>query len=168
MKDETRFKAGMHMLGTAFKTPITPEHLSLYWTALADLSDDEFARAVHVAVNEEEFWTPPARLRSLAQPVANFTAEAGQAYERVEKLGTYDPEGYRWSRAVVKRELGEAGLAAFDAIGGSAAWEDRSHVYRRKDFVETYVATRREEQREERLALTTGTGRRRLTTGKAR
>lgn len=162
MTNETQFKAEMHALGVAFNRTITDDHLTLYWSALSDLTDEEFARGVMVAVNEERYWPAPATLRLFARPEIPLTGEAGKAFEAINGLGVYDPEGYRWSRHTIRERLGPAALAGFDAIGGEAAWSTGSYTFRRKDFVTEFVAYRREEMREERLALASGGGTKRI------
>jgi hypothetical protein len=157
--DPDLFRRGLDTLGTNFGREILPAVADLYWAVLSDagVRDGEFAVAVQTVLREDLYFPPVARLLALAHPKPDFAAEAAVAEAEIEHLGTYHYAGYTWSRSVVERNLGPAALAAFDAVGGSDAWKDRSYQYRHKTFVETYT---REREREWLAAQSIPTSRR--------
>ncbi len=157
------FERAMLALASAFARDLTPDVLRVYRIALTDLSSDEIAVAVGLAVRHERFWPAPAVLRTYARPEPNATALAEEAFAQIESMGHYNPTGYIWREREIETRFGPCALRAFRAIGGSDAWAERSHVYRRKDFVEVFVACHREQQHAERVAALPGAQTRRLT-----
>jgi hypothetical protein len=165
--DRSLFERALAALAANFNRELTPALMHTLWRALGDLSDVEVEQAAGLAIRYDRFFPTAARLRELARPEPDFAAQAEEAFAQVDALGVYHPLGYRWSEAAVEQALGAAACRAFRAIGGSDAWAANVHQYRRKDFVEVYVAAMREQQHEQRLAALPG-ARRRLTLGPLR
>ena len=146
MKDRKRFGSVMLSLSVSLKMygrELTDAMRDVYWTALADLSDDEFERAAAVLIRRETEFPPPALFLEVARPQRDLAAEAFQVLNRCLLLTTYDPEGgTSWSGRQIQAEVSQAAYEAFHACGGAPSfrlYDDPIHGPRvRREFVECY------------------------------
>lgn len=145
MTDRPAFAAAMAGLALALPgRELSDALLELYWRALADLDDHEFARAAETAIRRCRFFPTPAELLGFARPPrVDSHAAAGRVYLQAQGLTEYCPNtGTWWSAERIRATLGEAAYQAFHACGGSAGFrlaEDPYHGPRvRREFVECF------------------------------
>jgi hypothetical protein len=146
MRDRKRFASTMLSLSLSLKMygrELSGPMQEVYWTALADLTDEEFARAAEVLIRRETEFPPPAMFLAVARPQRDLAAEAFQVLNRCLLLTTYDPEGgTSWSGRQIQAEVSQAAYEAFHACGGAPAfrlYDDPIHGPRvRREFVECY------------------------------
>lgn len=146
MTDRPAFAAGMALLGVTFGREVDQARIAAYWSALSDLTDDEFRLATAKLCagwkcQPSEMFPLPATIRQYARPYQDIAAEATRLFEQVEALGDYSPIGMKWSIAKVGAILGWAAAEAFAAAGGSSAFAtltDQSRPFVRKEFVAAY------------------------------
>jgi hypothetical protein len=79
MKDRGKFLVGFNRLAAAFGKDATKILAEVWWTALEDIDDDSFARAVLAAERDCRFMPVPAEMRELAG--ASKAIDAAMAWE---------------------------------------------------------------------------------------
>ncbi len=144
-EDRARYGGALLALGVNCRQEITDAHMALFWTFLADLTIEDFERAVGLHMQASRFFPTIAELRERVTPAVNFTAEAVLALQRVIATGVHDATvGTRWTIRRVAELVGPVAAEAFAAAGGSSAFEheqsERNLPFLRKRFVEAYVA----------------------------
>lgn len=144
MHDRDAFAAAMGSLAVNSRLELSEEQLALFWAMLGDLSDEDFARAVHTWINTSRYFPTIAELRQTITPYTNPHAEGTLAFDKVCDLGDYTPEGYRWRVTKIANVVGPVAAEAFLAAGGTRAFEqeqgEKNLTWLRKRFVEAYVA----------------------------
>ncbi len=149
MPSDTAFASGIAQLCVNFNREPTEELSDLYFSKVKALSDEAWARAVGLAIDQETFFPVVATLLKLAKPKADDaekTAEAVKMFGRVQWCSSYNPRtGSSWHASKIERELGPAAALAFEAAGGDSAFGNlgegsRDLPFVRKAFVEAYKA----------------------------
>lgn len=144
MRNWDPFAEGMAALGVNSRVEVTEAQRELYWTMLADLTDEQFQRAVLLTLQRSRWFPTIAELREAVTPHIDHAAEAVLAFDRVCKLGVHSPVGTHWSIRRVAEIEGPVAAEAFAAAGASSAFEreqgERDLPYLRKRFVDSYVA----------------------------
>jgi hypothetical protein len=148
---------------------LTAAMQEVYWTALRDLSDEEFQRAAAVLIRRETEFPPPAMFLEVAHPEMNNKAMAFRAMMQAWWAGrVYDPEsGGSWSGEQIRAACGEASYQGYLACGGSSGFQQMDDEYHgpgiRKAFMECYTqqvranpATSLPQPTDQLPALTTG------------
>lgn len=147
MRDRVRFaklmlalSLGLKMYGRDFST----EFQEVYWTALGDLSDDEFERAATVLLRREVDFPAPALFLEIARPRLNANADAHRVMCQALLLSDYDPEGgTTWRASRIKEEISVAAYEAFLACGGAPGFRDYDSPFHgariRREFCEAYT-----------------------------
>lgn len=161
MRDEKAFTEAMSALGVNARIEVTDAQRELYWAMLADLSDEDFQRAVLVVLQNSRWFPTIAELREAITPHVDHQAQGVLAFERVCKLGVHDPvRGTTWTIRRVAELEGAVAAEAFAAAGASGAFErelgERDLPYLRKRFVDSYVAAAEAHAKGRELALTAG------------
>lgn len=143
MTDDAAFKAALGSLAVNFRVALTPEQLSLYWHALADLSDAQFQAACSTLLQRAKFFPTVAEFRTASEPYVPVAAVAGLLFDAVCGLSHWTPGGDVWSPTEVSERYGPVACAAFHAAGGSRAFAqeqgDKNLPFLRKRFVEAYA-----------------------------
>jgi len=134
-----RFKAVMATLAVTLPGKEQSDALrDVYWRTLADLTDAQLETAAARALRSCRFFPTPSELLELSQP-RNLGAEAGRVFNRVKMLAEYSAlAGTYWTETKIRLALGDQVADAFQAAGGSAAFEKGDEVWTRKAFVEAY------------------------------
>lgn len=149
MTDETLFRRAMHALAVNFNRDLDGDVLQVYWRACkgVEMTDAEFAAAVTLAIRQETMMPPVARLLALARPESDVRSEALRVFGQITQCTAHNPAAGEYvSRTLVQQRLGDAAVAAFDAIGGKQTWaSDPQH--RLRDFVTVYEHERAIERR---------------------
>lgn len=146
MKDRQRFSSTMLSLAAALKMygkELTTATQEVYWTALGDLTDEEFQRAAALLIRRETEFPPPVMFLDVIRP-SNPTADASRALARAWELGkqVIPGQGCWWSGDAIREKVGPAAYEAFHACGGSSAFQNLDSEYHgpriRRDFIEAY------------------------------
>lgn len=147
MKDRKRFTSTMLALSAALKMygkECTTEMQGVYWSALKDLTDDEFERAAQVLIRRETEFPPPAMFLEVARPQEDGASAAHQAMLAAWNAGrqVIPGQGSWFSGDLIRSQVGVAAYEAFHACGGSSAFalmDDEFHGPRiRREFAECY------------------------------
>lgn len=155
MIDTEIFSRAMGELADRFNRPLAPLTSRKYYATLnAELTTEEFVAAADIAFRDCTFWPSPKELIEFVKPTPDLDLEAGRAFEQLRRLGeTHPTAGMCWRRADVEDLLGEAGVAAFDAIGANERLRGltaQDLPWARREFIAAYKAAATDRGRIER------------------
>lgn len=122
MSDElTRevFAAGMALLAERWNREISPGLSRIYATALRDLGGDLFVVGITRAIEEDEFFPSPKRIRTLAVPTAPADVRGAELFASICTMGHHTPHGSYFDLDEIETVHGEAARRAIVAVGGS-------------------------------------------------
>lgn len=172
---KTVFAEGIGLISARWNREIDPQISAVMAEWLADhaCTADEFITGVKRAIAEDE-WPPNAkRILDLARPEPGPDARAGEAFDKIRRLGKYvPPHGVRWSLDEIERECGEPARRALVSIGGPrrlADMTEESVPFVLKEFSKAFVDFDRElaSRKSASTLLTRGEQRRLLTAGES-
>jgi len=145
MNDEAWIK-GMGELVMAYPDgrDLSPERTramgEVYRKALDELTDEEWLRAVSVAIGKEERLPSPATLLRYGRPAHIVASGAAVAYGEI--LNQFELGNHPLLREI-RENLGRGAAEAFMAAGGEASFmsaDERNAVFRFDKFVKAYEA----------------------------
>lgn len=170
MTEEVWLKGMGDLVLALEKRTVSPEEAAargdLYRRVLGGLTDEEFLRAVAMAIQHEEFFPPPATLLRYAQPAPPPAADAGEVFQAI--VDRYFHGEHMDSRAVLER-WGPAARSAFVAAGGKAAFESCGSEQNAQWVRKTFISVWSEHlQDDPRAGLPAGDKPREITDGEAR
>jgi hypothetical protein len=144
-EDRAQFSKAMAALGENYRHEVADAQFALFWTVLADLSVEDFQRAVVAHIRLSRFFPTVAELRQHVTEHIDHVAAAVTAFEQVIKTSTHDARtGPRYSIRRVEEAVGPVAAEAFMSAGGPSAFAhelgERDLPFLRKRFVESYVA----------------------------
>jgi len=162
---EKQFHKGLAILGVAYNREITNAITEVYSGAIEGEfgSDEEWLATVRKVIKTSRYFPSPAELlEGLVESDAALEQEALALVDRLHpECWVYNPvSGGNYDAALVRDRLGVAALTSFRAAGGSRAFaaEDEKVVsFARRDFVKSYIQSRKAERVEERRQLGAGT-----------
>ena len=133
MNDRRKFNSTILSMASLFDKELTEDLLDLYWSALNDLSDEEFSKAANTVARTCKFFPKPADFRE--QIVPDVDVKASLAYDTVKKafidVGIY--KSVTFADPVI--------TAVINSLGGWIAYceiPDSELKWWRKDFERLY------------------------------
>jgi hypothetical protein len=133
-------------LAIAFDRQLTAQRIAIYVESLADLSDEQVARAVQRSIRESKFFPTIAELRDFAglNPTSNADAEARAAWDTLLKYvsrhvlsnpyGSYYADGGVLDQRIADSARRSGGWAAFKTM------TPKEFPFLQKRFFEEYTA----------------------------
>lgn len=132
MHDYEKYQATMVGLGEVFDKNITDSMLTVYWTTLDGMTDQQFNRACNKALKRCKFFPRPAELINLIEEEDEAAIEAAfdQVRQENRRIGPYGtPELPDEIREVVRR------LGGWPKV---TEWRTDELRFRRQDFGREY------------------------------
>jgi len=136
MKDQVRFKQVMTVLCENYGKELSEGLIKLYWTALSELTDDDFAKRAYSHIRSSRFFPTVA---DFLDDSDDIDIEASKAYvtakEAAIEVGVYKNVDFE-DKAITATIEGLFGT--FKEFHDLVAYPDRDDTFVRKEFIDYY------------------------------